>query len=94
VIADSAEAKIGAAAARTKTTVRSPVHAPSVAWCDARLSASLQHRVHGDNAALIENTDHVGELLHLDDTACSVRNALIVAADRDEAVVAHAALEL
>ena len=36
----------------------------------------------GDESALIENADHVGQLLHLDDAAGAIGNAVIVAADR------------
>ena len=94
MIASTAKARVGADPARAKATVRLPVHAPSVVWCDPVLSASFQYRVHGDDAALIEDADHIGELLDLDDAARPIRHAVVVAADRDEAVVAHATFQL
>ena len=48
----------------------------------------------GDQPALIENADLVGELMHLDDAPRAIGNAVVVAADRDEPVMADPALEL
>ena len=49
---------------------------------NARAPAPFEHGMHGDDAALVEDADHVGELLHLDDAAGAVRHAVEVAADR------------
>jgi hypothetical protein len=48
----------------------------------------------GDEPASIENADLIGKLMHLDDTPCAVGNAVIIAANRDQAVVTDPALEL
>ena len=61
---------------------------------DPVLPAPFQDRMDGDEPALIENADQVGQLVHLDDAARPVGNAVVVAADRDQPVVADAALEL
>jgi len=48
----------------------------------------------GDEGAQIEDTDQIRELLDLDDPAGAVGHAVIVTADRDEAVVADAPFQL
>ena len=48
----------------------------------------------GDDGAEIEDADQIGKLLDLDNPAGAIRHAVIVAADRDEAVVADAPLQL
>ena len=48
----------------------------------------------GDDLALIENADYIGQLLYLDDAARTVRDAVIIATDRHEPVVADTPLEL
>src|SRR5918994_3680026 len=68
--------------------------AGAVAAVDAILLAAFKEGMLGDNIAEIEDADQIGQLLHLDDTTGAVWHTVIVAADRDEAVVAHAAFEL
>ena len=48
----------------------------------------------GDDVAKIEDADQIGKLLDLDDPAGAVGHAVIVAADRDEAIVADAPFQL
>src|SRR4051794_38648305 len=47
-----------------------------------------------DQSALIQNADHVRQLMHLDDAPSAIGNAIVIAADRDQAVVAHPAFQL
>ena len=47
-----------------------------------------------DEAAAIEDADHVGKLMNLDDAPRPIWHAVVVAADRDEAFMADAAFEL
>lgn len=49
--------------------------------------------MHGNEPALIENADHVRQLVHLDDAARAVGNRVVVAADRDQAIVADTSFE-
>ena len=44
--------------------------------------------------AAVEDADHVGQLMHLDDAPGPIGNAVVVAADRDEPVMADAPFEL
>ena len=57
-------------------------------------AGAFQDRMGGDEPTLIEDADLVGELVDLDDTPRPVGNAVVVAADRDQPVMADAALEL
>ncbi len=50
--------------------------------------------MHGNQPALVQNADDVRQLVHLDDAARAVGNGVVVAADRDQTVIADAALEL
>src|SRR5262249_37081082 len=68
--------------------------AGAVAAIDAVLLATFQNGMLGDDIAEIENTDQIGKLLDLDDPSGAVGHAVIVAADRDEAVVADAPFQL
>ena len=61
---------------------------------DPVLPAPFQDRMGGDEPTPIEDADLVGELVHLDDTPRPVGNAVVVAADRDQPVMADAAFEL
>jgi len=71
-----------------------PARTLSVLGCNARSPSPFENRMNGNDPALVENADHVRELLHLDDAARAVGNAVVVAADRDEPIVADPALEL
>src|SRR6516225_10667061 len=62
--------------------------------CDAGSPAAFQNGMDGDDLALIENADYIGQLLYLDDAARTVRDAVIIATDRHEPVVADTPLEL
>jgi hypothetical protein len=68
--------------------------AGTVAAVDAVLLAAFDDGMLGDDIAEIENADQIRELLHFDNSSGAIRHAVIVAADRDEAVMAHAAFEL
>ena len=59
---------------------------------DPVLPAPFQDRVDRDEPAFIENAYLIGELMHLDDPPRPVGNAVVVASDGDEAIVADAAL--
>ena len=61
---------------------------------DPVLSAPLQDRMLGNDIAQVDDPDLVGQLLDFDDAAGAIGNAVIVAADRDHAVVADPALQL
>ena len=61
---------------------------------DACQPASFQHGMHGDDAVLVEDADDVRELLYFDDAARAIGHAVVVAANRDEAIVTDAALQL
>ena len=61
---------------------------------DPVLPAPFQDRMDRDEPAFIENADLIGELMHLDDTPRPVGNAVVVAADRDQAVMADPAFQL
>jgi hypothetical protein len=61
---------------------------------DAGSPAAFQNGMDSDDLALIENADYIGQLLHLDNAASTVRDAVIVAADRQQPVVADTPLEL
>jgi len=65
-----------------------------MAAIDAILLAPFEHRMLGDDVAQIQDADQVGQLLDLDHPAGPVGHAVIVAADRNEAVMADAPLEL
>lgn len=66
----------------------------AVAWVNLVLPPPLQDGVGCHKPPLIEEMDRVRKLMHLDDTPAPVGNAVVVAANRDEAVMADAALEL
>jgi len=68
--------------------------AGAVAAIDAVLLSTFENGVFGDNVAEIEDADQIGKLLDLDDPAGAVRHAVIIAADRDEAIVADAPFQL
>ena len=60
---------------------------------DPVLPAPFQDRVDRDQPSLIEDADLIGELMHFDDASRSVGNAVVVAADRDQAIMADPAFE-
>ena len=68
--------------------------AGAVAAIDAVLLSTFENGMLGDDVAEIEDTDQIGKLLDFDDPAGAVRHAVIVAADRDEAIVADAPFQL
>ena len=68
--------------------------AGAVAAIDAVLLSALKNGMLGDDGAEIEDADQIGELLDLDNPAGAIRHTVKVAADRDEAVVADAPLQL
>ena len=66
----------------------------SMARSDAPLVAALQDGMGGDQRAVLEDADLLGQRVHLDRAAaCRVRHAVEVAADADHAVARDAALE-
>ncbi|RFC61762.1 hypothetical protein DYI37_19585, partial [Fulvimarina endophytica] len=66
-----------------------------MARCYTALLTAFQYRMSGDQNAVLEDLDLVGELVHLHDPATrGVRNAVEVAVDADHAVPTEAALEL
>src|SRR5438105_8707833 len=68
--------------------------AGAVTAIDAVLLATFKDRMLGDDVAQIEDADQIGELLDLDNPAGAIRDAVVVAADRDEAVVTDTPFQL
>ena len=68
--------------------------AGAVAAIDAVLLSTFENGMLGDDVAEIKDTDQIGKLLDLDDSAGAVRHTVIVAADCDEAIVADAPFQL
>lgn len=68
--------------------------AGAVVAIDAVLLAALDHRMLGDDRAEAEDPDQIGQLLNLDQPPRSIGHAVIVAADRDQPVMANAAFKL
>ena len=64
-----------------------------MARVDPVLAPALQDRMGRHEAAAVEDADRVRKLVHLDDGPCPIGNAVIVAADRDEPVMADAPFE-
>ena len=61
---------------------------------DAALAAAVDHGVHGDDSALLEDPDLVGGAVHLDGAPPGrVGHAVEVAIDGDHAVLSDAALQ-
>jgi hypothetical protein len=50
--------------------------------------------LHRHEAAAVKNADRIEKLMHLYDAARPIRNAVIVAADRDEPVMADAPIRV
>ncbi len=48
---------------------------------DPILPPPFDDRMRCDEAPLIEDADHVGQLVDLDDASCPIRHAVVVAAD-------------
>ena len=61
---------------------------------DPILPSALQDRMGCHETAAVEDADDVGKLMHLDDAAGPIGNAVVVAANRDEPVMADAPFEL
>jgi len=89
MVADAADGNSGR---RVHLALRAA--AGSVAAINAVLLSTFEDGVLGDDGAEIEDTDQIGELLDLDDPAGAVRHTVIVAADRNEAIVADAPFQL
>ena len=68
--------------------------AGSVAAIDAVLLSTFENRMLGDDVAEIKDTDQIRKLLDFDDPAGAIGHTVIVAADRDEAIVADAPFQL
>src|SRR6266576_1904678 len=66
----------------------------AVTAIDAVLLATLKDGMLGDDVTEIKDTDQIGKLLDLDDSAGAVRHTVIVAADCDEAIVTDAPFQL
>src|SRR5258708_4758383 len=67
----------------------------AVAGCDAALVASFQHGMSGDQPAVLEDPDLVGQGVDLDDPATrGIRHAVEIAADAHHAFVRDPPLEL
>jgi hypothetical protein len=61
---------------------------------DTTLTAAIQHRMNGDDGAILENANLVGRAVHFNrSTACAVRHAVKIAVDRDHAIARDASLE-
>ncbi|WP_292491102.1 hypothetical protein [Mesorhizobium sp.] len=61
---------------------------------DPILAAPLEHRMAGDQPAFVQDADAVGKLVNLDKSPGAIGNAIVVAADRDETIMADATLQL
>ena len=70
------------------------VAASAVTAIDAVLPPAFEDRMLGNDIAQVDDADQVWQLLDLDDTTGAIGYAVVVAPDRDEAVVADAALQL
>ena len=68
--------------------------AGAVAAIDAVLPSTFENGMLGDDVAEIKDADQIGKLLDFDDPTGAVGHAVIVAADRDKAIVADAAFQL
>lgn len=66
----------------------------SVPGINTILSAPFQNLMGGDQSALVQNSDQVRQLMHLDNAPSAVGNAIVIAADRDETVMADTAFQL
>ncbi len=61
---------------------------------DAALTAAIQHRMNGDDGAILKNADLVGSAVHFDHSPTrAVRHAVEIAVDGDHAVARNASLE-
>jgi len=66
----------------------------AVRGIDKILPPAFQHRVDGNQPPFVEDPHFAGQLMDLDNTACAVGNRVVVAADRDQPVMADTAFEL
>ena len=61
---------------------------------DPALAAAVEHRMDGDDLAVLEDTDLGGGAVHFDQAAArAIGHAVEIAADRDHAVAGDAPLE-
>jgi hypothetical protein len=68
--------------------------AGAVTAIDAILLSTFENGMLGDDIAVIEDADQIGELLDLDNPAGAIGHTVIVAADGDKAIVADAPFQL
>jgi hypothetical protein len=68
--------------------------AGAVTAIDPVLLSAFENGMLGNDGAAVEDADQIGELLDLDNPAGAIGHAVIVAADRDKAVVADPPFEL
>ena len=61
---------------------------------DVRPSPAFEDGMNGNQSSVIENANDVGQLMHFDDAPRTIGDTVIVAADRHEAIVADATLQL
>lgn len=61
---------------------------------DPILATPLEHRMAGNQPAFVQDADAVGKLVNLDKAPGAIGNAIVVAADRDETIMADATLQL
>src|SRR4029078_369656 len=73
---------------------RSRQSALSMAGIRVGLAPTFEDRVDSNQSALIQDADLVGQLVHFDDATRTIGNAVVVAADRHQPVVADAPFEL
>src|SRR5690554_4796175 len=89
MFSDAAQGDVGCRARLAPDAAAGPVAA-----VDEILFATLEYPMFGNHHALVEDTNLVGHLLDLDHPAGSVRNAVVIAADGDESVMADPSFEL
>src|SRR3954447_8217062 len=65
-----------------------------MAGINAILSSAFQNRMGSYQSALIQNADHVRQLMHLDDAPSAIGNAIVIATDRDQPVMADPPCQL
>jgi hypothetical protein len=70
------------------------MHRPlSMSGINPILATAIQDRVGGHEPTFVEDADAIGKLMDFDDAPGAVGNAVIVAADRDQAIMADATLQ-
>lgn len=66
----------------------------SMSRIDPVSRVSFEYRMAGDQWAIVQDADLTGKLVNLDNPSGAIGNDVIVAADRDETVMADAVLQL